>query len=145
MENVIVSVVGIQRDAYQEENCIEQEMVGYCSRNDRMTVIRYEEKDLAAGEAGTETQLQVLQDKVVLLRRGGVEHRMEFRSDAVTHGIYQSPYGQFRTSVRTSRLEVIAGMGTIAVDIQYELEIDGQWQSENRLSINVRGLKNRGH
>lgn len=144
MNNVIVSVVGVQRDVYDQENVIEQTLLGRFYRKNGVNYITYQEKEVT-DIACISTILKVYSDQIVLLRMGGIEHKQVFRLGEKTYSIYSTPQGKMQMSVLTNRLNVVFGIGTSVVDIGYELEIEGQWQSSNSLSVSIREVQNSGH
>ncbi len=109
--------------------------------------ITYQETEIS-GMAGATTLLKIYNDHVILVRLGAVEQRQEFRVGKSSLSSYVTAYGTLAMSVRTTRLTVSRTQGegcVTGVDIEYELEIDGQWQSANTLRITVQGDRKNGH
>lgn len=145
--DVVVTVTGVQRDTDGEENAIELVTVGRYYRKNNIGYITYRESEIT-GMEGTTTMLKIYDDHVTLSRTGNVEHKQEFRLGERCYGTYNTAYGCMQMSVLTNRLDVaFAAMNDTVdkIDIYYDLEIDGQWQSANTLSIMVREEQKRGH
>jgi uncharacterized beta-barrel protein YwiB (DUF1934 family) len=144
MATVIVTVTGIQRDDTGEESRIELVTVGRHYEKNGIHYITYDETEVS-GMEGTTTLLKLYGDSVAVVRMGKVEHKQEFRLGEKTYSTYVTPYGSLKMALYTSKLDhsyqAIGGN----VHICYELEIDGQWQSSNELSVNIREERRNGH
>lgn len=145
MEHVVVSVIGVQKDVYGEENRIESVNIGRYYRKNGVDYIIYQDKDLSEDAIDVTTMLKVYPDHVVLVRTGSMEQKQEFRLGEKSHSTYVTPFGTMQLAVLTKEMDVTIGVVSGAIDISYELEVNGQWQSENTLSINVREGQNCGH
>lgn len=139
INEVVIAVTGVQRDAAGEETRIELVTVGKYSRKNGTDYLLYDESEIS-GMEGTNTVLKIHDSHVVLLRTGKIEQRQEFRLGETIYGTYITPFGSIKMAARTSRLEVtVSENGTLcAVHIEYDLELDGQWQSSNTLAITIR-------
>ena len=112
-------------------------------RND-IHYITYHETALT-GMEGVTTLLKVLPDRVVLVRMGTVEQKLEFASGETCEGPYITSFGRFSMGVRTHALEATLTDRTGQIDICYDLTLDGQWFSANTLSISIQEEKGHGH
>lgn len=59
--------------------------------------------------------------------------------------MYHTPYGTMQMSILTNSLKMALASTTGTVAIEYELEINGQWQSANTLSISIQEESISGH
>lgn len=146
-KSVLITVKGSQRDATGDEDKIELFTQGRSYAKNGTDYITYQETEISGMEGAT-TLIKIYPDHVVLVRMGGIDQRQEFRLGQRCHSSYVTPYGTMEMSVRTSHLQVvrIADNSQVAeIHIKYELEIDGQWQSANTLSVLVQGDKKHGH
>lgn len=134
---VVVTVVGTQRDDKGEENTIELISVGRMYTKNGIHYITYNESALSGMEGAT-TLIKLYSGHLSVVRMGSVEHKQEFRQGEKSYSTYITPYGTMKMNVYTNRLAtaIVGASGTI--DVNYELEIDGQWQSSNTLSIHIR-------
>lgn len=147
IDRVLITVIGSQRDAQGEENKIELFTQGRKYAKNGVDYIAYQETEIN-GLDGAATLLKIYQDYVILVRMGTVEQRQEFRLGERCFSSYITPFGSLKMSVRTTRLTVTrasAGGSVTGVHIEYELEIDGQWQSANTLNVTVQGDRKNGH
>ena len=136
MNKVVVKVLGNQKDIYGEENKIEVVSVGkhYC-KNDVHSVLYNDSESL--GVDHTSTLLKIDKDNVTLIRKGKVEQTQFFKKLETSSSNYKTPFGNMRLTVLTKELDIAFGTVTGEIVIDYELAIDGQWQSENELRINI--------
>lgn len=140
MRKVIVTVVGTQRDADGDENRIELVTVG--SRQDKNGVgyITYRESEIS-GLEGTTTLLKVYPDHLTLVRMGAVEQKQEFYPGRKSHCSYITPFGTMEMAVFTHRLTMEQGGGRQSLSAGFDLEINGEWQSYNTLTVDIREEK----
>lgn len=145
MTNVIVTVIGSQRDGAGDEQSIELITAGRHYRRNGVDYITYDESKLT-GLEGTTTLLKLYDGYVVLVRMGNIEQRQEFRKGERSTCTYITPYGAMEMSVATSDVTVAFANSSGSVAIAYELEIEGRWQSSNQLAITIREeKKTNGH
>lgn len=135
--NCVINVVGVQKNADNEENRLEFFTLGRRYHKNGVDYITYQETAVS-GLDDTTTLLKIYPTHVVLVRMGGVDQRQEFRLDHKSAGTYRTPYGNFVMMMDTRHLEVKLSQTEGHIQIKYELEINGQWQSSNTLSIFVR-------
>lgn len=145
MTNVIVTINGVQRDGFGDDSRIEFITVGRHYHKNGVDYITYDESEIS-GMDGTTTMLKIYGDHVVLVRMGQIEQRQEFRQSERSSCSYITPFGTMQMSVLTSAMEIHFAKSSGQVEIAYDLEIDGKWQSSNTLSIEIREEgQNNGH
>lgn len=144
MDTVVVTVIGSQQDAEGDENRIELTTVGRHYEKNGIHYITYDETQLS-GMDGTTTLLKIYGDYVAVVRMGSVEQKQEFRLGEKTFGTYITPYGTMKMAAVTSKLDMSYHEGTGGIHIEYELEIDGQWQSKNELTVHIREEHKNGY
>jgi uncharacterized beta-barrel protein YwiB (DUF1934 family) len=137
MHTVVVSVIGIQRDQAGEKNRLEMMTAGRHYQKNNIDYIRYDESAIS-GLEGTHTTLKIMEHCLVLLRMGTVEQKMVFQQGLVEDSLYHTPFGDFQLSVRTNELKIQLNEGRGTIQVDYELMLDGQWQSANQLMIEIR-------
>lgn len=145
--SILITVSGTQRDALGEESRIELVTPARYWQKDGIEYILYEETEVS-GMQGTTTALKLFSDHVSLVRMGKVQQKQEFWPGVKSFSTYVTPYGRMKMGVLTNKLAVSFNEadGKIGmIDIHYELEIDGEWQSDNTLFISVREEQNIGH
>lgn len=144
MTNVIVTIVGTQRDAQGEADSIELITAGRWYDKNGVRYIIYEDTEIS-GMEGTKTMLKLQGERVVLVRTGKVEHRQEFCLGEKSVSPYLTPYGTMEMGIDTRQLKVVLAEAGGSLYIEYDLEINGQWQSTNTLSVKVREESKRGY
>jgi uncharacterized beta-barrel protein YwiB (DUF1934 family) len=144
MTDVIVTVSGKQRDETGEETCLELITPGRWAEKNGVRYIVYDDSELS-GMAGTTTVLKIYENRVVLVRKGSIEGRLEFDAGRQTVGYYKTPYGMLLVEIITGCLKISLNNDQYNVKIEYELAINGQWQSSNTLSVKVREEKKSGN
>lgn len=144
MDKVIVAVTGSQRDAEGEETRIELVTAGKHYEKNGVSYITYDDTELT-GMEGTTTLLKIYGEYLAVIRMGSIEHKQEFRPGQRTYSTYVTPYGSMKMSMLTHNLELSCQGTNGKIHIQYELEIDGQWQSLNELTVSIREERKNGH
>ena len=136
MNTVVITVIGSQQDAEGEDSRIELITVGRHYKKNGVHYITYQETQLS-GMEGTTTLLKVYPDRITLVRMGSVQQKQEFRLGEKTCGTYITPYGAMEMAAVTSKLGFSYRGAGGSMHIEYELEIDGHWQSKNELIVNI--------
>jgi len=144
MINVVVTILGTQRDAQGEESRIELITVGNYYEKNGVQYLVYKDSEVS-GLEGVTTMLKVYDDYVMLVRAGSVKYSQEFRLGKKSHSTYVTSYITMDMSIQTTSMNLSLGHGAGNIDICYELEINGQWQSSNTLSVSVREEMKREH
>ena len=144
MKRVFVTITGRQKDVYDQEQCQEMTVAGTYYRRNGVDYISYRERE-EDGLGQTTTLLKIYEDRTILVRRGDVEQEQEFRRGERTESGYATPYGKLSLGIMTKEYSWFFGPAGGAVDITYDLEIDGQWQSTNQLSVVIREEQICGH
>ena len=142
MNPVVVRVRGNQRDDRGEENTIESMAVGRHSVKNGKHYVLYEDA-LLDEKVKTSTVLKCNSEEVTILRKGGVHQEMRFREGAETVSTYRTPYGDLKLSIRTSRLVVSFGLSDGRIEAEYDIAIDGRYQSSNTLLVEITRDKKR--
>ena len=144
MINVIVTIVGTQRDAQGDETRIELITAGHYYEKNDVQYIVYNDSE-GSGLEGTKTMLKVYDQYVVLVRVGSVKCQQEFRLGVKSHSTYATPYVTMDMGILTQEIELAFDSMAKSIHIRYELEINGQWQSTNTLSISVQEENKSGY
>lgn len=140
MNNVILTIIGTQRDAQGEENRIELTTTGHYYKKNGVQYIVYKDSEIS-GLEGVTTMLKVYDQYMVLVRMGSVAYTQEFRLGEKSHSTYVTPYATLDMGILTQEIKLALSNLAGNMNIRYELEINGQWQSTNTLSISVREEK----
>ncbi|EGO64581.1 DUF1934 domain-containing protein [Acetonema longum] len=138
MNTVTIRVKGTQRDGTGEENAIELVTVGHSQVKNGVYYITYQEH--VSGMEGSTTLLKIYSEpaSLCLVRMGAFEQKQEFIPGEKTYCTYVTPYGSMKMAVATRLLRISReSTQTTEVEVQYDLEINGHWQSANSLLISV--------
>lgn len=144
MKQVIIEVRGTQRYAGGQEETITLLTAGRHYEKNGTDYFIYRETALS-GMEGTTTTLKVRADEVILVRTGTVEARQVFVLGRPHYSTYITPFGDMAIGVMPVRVDVTRHATGTTIYIEYELEIGGEWQSTNSLSIAVREEREYGH
>ena len=140
MDKVIVKIKGRQKDASGEESFVEMMAEGkHYFRNGKHYVL-YQDKMLNE-DSETDTVLKISSNSLLLLRKGGVCHEQLFEPDKTIRSDYKTPYGKMMLEVRTKRLSIVCGSISGNIEIDYEMLVNGKWQSSNQLNIEIDALR----
>lgn len=135
MQDVIVTVLGIQTDADGQKTRIETVASGKMHQKDGMHYITYRQHE----EDGTETAtlIKANETAMTLVRRGQVVHEQRFEEAKREKGTYKTPYGAIRMAVETHSLTMSMTELSGSIVLNYDLHVEGRWQSHNELSIKI--------
>lgn len=136
MDKVIVTVVGIQKDGLGEENRIELVSIGKHYYKNGVHYILYNDGEIS-GMDGTSTLLKISEKDVTLVRKGTIMQEQYFAEAVESASLYKTPYGNLNLSVLTHKLTISYGSISGNIDIVYGLSIDGKWQSDNEMHIEI--------
>lgn len=144
MSNVVVTITGTQRDEHGEENTIELITAGHYYEKNGVQYIVYKDTEVS-GLEGVSTMLKIYPKHVVLVRMGNVKYQQQFRLGEKSYSPYVTPYATMEMGILTQNIEQALTNSAGSIYIRYELEINGQWQSTNTLSISVREENKSGY
>lgn len=144
MIDIVITVIGTQRDGKGEESRIELITAGRGYEKNGVRYIVYKDSEIS-GLEGVTTMLKIYDQYVVLVRTGSVDHKQEFRLDEKSYSMYHTPYGTMQMGILTKNIKMALASVIGTLEISYELEMNGQWQSTNTLSISIREEIKSGH
>ena len=134
---VLISIVGTQVDTLGETNTIEFVTSGKLYAKQDIYYIVYKETELT-GMEGTTTSLKVEKHRVTLNRMGTNASRQVFEKDIYNCGPCKTPYGVMIFGVHPKVVDVNLTDKGGSINLEYELEIDGESISYNTLVLNVK-------
>lgn len=137
MHKVVVTVIGTQKDETGEESRVELTTVGTSYEKNGIRYVTYKESEVS-GMEGTTTLIKLYANHFSLIRMGAVEQKQDFIPGETSHSHYITPFGSVEMCVCTKRVEIVLATGVSSIEVTYELEINGQWQSSNTLSVKIR-------
>ena len=136
MDMVIVKIVGSQTDAEGEVSRMEMVAEGrHYYRNGKHYVL-YDDT-MTNAEQKTSTVLKIAADSLTLLRKGGVVQEQCFEPNKESSSVYRTPYGNMDLAMKTEKVEIVYGTISGNIDVAYAMAVNGQWQSNNELHIEI--------
>ncbi|WP_306461672.1 DUF1934 domain-containing protein [Robertmurraya kyonggiensis] len=96
------------------------------------TYLQYEE---VMEEGNVKSIVKVSKDETLILRSGAITMRMVFEMNKKHLGRYETPFGTMGISTRTKRLAHSFGAHNGAIDILYELHMQGALAGTYHLEI----------
>ncbi|WP_302488667.1 DUF1934 domain-containing protein [uncultured Mitsuokella sp.] len=133
---VIVKVRGSWQDAEGQKDSIRTVAKGHHYFHRGKHYVIYEDESVEQGKK-ISTVLKIDDGHMTLLRRGVLEQEQRFETGREHTSIYRTPYGNIDLAVRTEELQVDYGEIAGRVDIRYGLLVNGAFQSQNQLHIEV--------
>lgn len=115
----------------------------YYKRNDKHYVI-YEE--ITEGfEQPTRNRLKFSGSMVELSRSGPINVCMVFRENEKNPVSYNTPFGQILMEIDTKKIQVMEQENHIIVEVEYSLEVSGEFLSDCHMKIDICSQNNSSH
>lgn len=142
-KNVQISITGIQDDGKQTGE-ITSNLTGlYYLKNNKHYIMYEEYMDDGNAESVTSNTLTISYDslrgyhRVDLIKKGCQHSHLSFALGEKYAGSYNTPYGTFLMVVDTTAMDIAISGKEIKLDIEYELYINDEYISHNRILINI--------
>ena len=136
-KSVIISVTGTQTNEFGEVDIQELVTTGVYYEKKGAYFIIYNESEIT-GMPGTTTSVKAEPQRVTLNRMGESQHKQVFETGMRNRGNYITPYGMMYMDVIPSKVDVILTDSGGSINLEYELEVEDQKISDNKLSLTVR-------
>ncbi|MBU7007331.1 DUF1934 domain-containing protein [Phosphitispora fastidiosa] len=136
-KSVIISVTGTQTNEFGEVDVQELVTTGVYYEKKGTYFIIYSESEIT-GMPGTTTSVKAEPQRVTLNRMGESQHKQVFETGMRNRGNYITPYGMMYMAVIPSKVDVILTDSGGSINLEYELEVENQKISDNKLSLTVR-------
>ncbi len=133
-KEVSVIIEGYQAES-NEEPVITRAPGTYHLHKDRH-YISYEEP-LGEGEGVIRSRIRLDTARVEMTRSGAACARMSFEESRNTEAVYQTPYGELRFEIRTSRITIGEVRDRLEAGLEYSLFSNGTCVSRHRTVIKV--------
>ena len=136
-KNVLITVRGEQY--YDGADPDETELVtdGVLSQTEEGWRLSYQESDMT-GMLGTTTTFDVLPDRVILRRSGGLNSEMIFEKGKPHSSLYALDVGALTVDIHTDYLFAELDEDGGAMDIRYQIAVEHQVTGTNRFLIQVK-------
>ena len=142
---VMLTLQGLQADQGGEDaGQIETVVSGdYYKRNNKHYVI-YEE--VTEGfEQPTRNRLKFSEDMVELSRSGPINVHMVFQENKKNLTSYNTPFGQILMGIDTKKIQVTEQENHIFVEVEYSLDVGGEFLSDCHMKIDICSQNNSSH
>ena len=83
------------------------------------------------------TTLKFTDERLTLIRKGGVSQLQEFYSQGRSVSQYHTAYGSLELAVETKGINISFEDVKGEIHVEYALFVNGQWQSDNELHIEI--------
>ncbi|MGV8145449.1 MAG: DUF1934 domain-containing protein [Alkaliphilus sp.] len=136
-KEIMIKVVGTQKNIEGEENTIELITEGTIYTKNNNIYIVYKESEIS-GMEGTTTSLKIEDGRRVTMKRyGQTTSSLVFEKDRSNKSDYSTAYGNFEIEIMTNFLDVEINeeKRKNKIEIKYHLVIPGFTESENRLLV----------
>lgn len=136
MDKVLIKIISWQKDISGEKNRIDLTTIGKHYYKNSMHYVLYEEA-VEGSKDTVHTMLKISDAAMTLVRRGPIKQEQYFALEESSESNYITPYGNLLLAVYPHKLMINYGAiaGTIAID--YDLSMNGQLQSHNKLRIKI--------
>lgn len=144
-QRVMLTLRGLQTDRNGEDaGQVETVADGdYYKKNDKHYVL-YEEVTEGFGKP-TKNRLKFSEDMVELSRSGSVNVHMIFQENKKNLTNYRTPFGQIYMGIDTKEIRVTEKEERIIVEVDYALEINGEFLNDCHIKIDICAQNNSSH
>lgn len=141
-KDVLVQVRGIQsRDDVpeEEEELLETFHKGVYYQKGEKQYLFYEEY-LEEEQQTVKNTVKIEPKLLTMTKKGAVESSMVFVPGEKTNSMYQSPFGVLELSYYTDELTIEEQPDVISIVLEYALEINQNYVSDNRVEIMIQAV-----
>ena len=137
LKQVLVTVKSTQDN--DEKNSVEVISVGHFAKLEGNYRVVYEETKIS-GMEGTTTHFKIYpaEKRMILLRMGSTDTKMEFENRKKHVCLYDTPYGVLEIAITTNDLKIDMNDDGGKIRIDYEMSVSGQRAIRTILSIDIR-------
>lgn len=134
--DVMIHVLSLQRGP-QGENTIDFTTKGQLIEDETKDMSSLVYQEPSSGMEGVETTLEInsQEEIITLLRKGAIQSQQIFKKDERNYGTYHTPYGQFLMETSVQQLELALERDQGSLFLKYELSLNNNPISGNRLII----------
>mgnify|MGYP000043794727 CR=1 FL=1 len=141
MKDVIISIIGTQKDPRGETDRVELVTAGKYGFEDGECRFSYHESDLT-GLEGTKTTFTVSPMGVVMSREGTLNSQMLFQPGKKHVFLYNTPYGSATMGVDTRMLKSDMDEHGGELELDYDINFEHNLVGRNQFKINVKENQN---
>ncbi len=131
-KDVTLRILGLHMESGQEGTPVETVARAEYFRRGEAHYALYEEP-----QDGTKNRIKLKKGVLELIKQGAVEAHLVFEEGRHHETRYATPYGLLILGTDTKKLAVEETVNHIKVDVEYALFLEGQHQSDSRLTISI--------
>lgn len=137
---VIPVLISIRSNAHRDEAVEDETMTmltsGELEVDDERAVIRYEEQ-IDESIPAQQVTVTIENECATMSRSGAYETQMVFRMGCRYEGQYHTPYGDMELAVYCTRLGYDLGDDGGAVELSYQLDLNGKFAAMHDLELRL--------
>ena len=135
--NVILTISGLHSTGDEDNGLVETVVdAEYYNRNGTHYLL-YEEKEEGDGQV-SKNRIKCKGNRLELIRQGILNTHMVFEEGKTHMTPYQTPYGQMVLGIVTRSVKLMEREKEIRIEVDYQLEADGQYLSDSRIVIGMK-------
>lgn len=140
--NVNITITGISDDEVNNDEIVVEMAGQYYFKNNKHYIMYKEQPDPRDPDSINNNMITISQNnngmyRVELTKKGVQRSKMSFFTGEKYASSYPTPYGTFLLLVETHSLGVLIDVSNIYIDITYDLYMNDNFTSHNRIKINV--------
>lgn len=136
--NVTLKISGLHMESEQEDGSensnIETVVSAEYFRRGEAHYVLYEEMQEGFRES-VRNRIKFKNHVLELTRKGPIDTHMVFEEGKYHEACYIMPYGKLIMGIHTKKLTFEETMYSISIDVEYVLEINGQYQADSHIAI----------
>ena len=136
MDNVKVSIKGMQIQD-DDTNDVELFTEGQFEKNGDKYILVYKESEMTGFE-GTTTTVEIENERVCIIRAGGVSNQMLFLKGKKTTSYYNTQFGSLVIGVMADKMDVNVNDDGGVIDITYIIDINEEFIGQNNVHIDIK-------
>ncbi len=129
-----LTIRGFHVTGTSEKSQMETRVTAEYYQRDGSHYLFYREK-LEGFEEPVKTRIRLREKRIELNRQGALNAQMIFEEGRTHLSHYMTPYGELLLGIATRKVELREGDGTLSVEAEYSLEMNGEHQADSRMEI----------
>jgi uncharacterized beta-barrel protein YwiB (DUF1934 family) len=135
-KEIVVHVVGTVKQKGVQDDTIEIYTTGtYYEKEGKQYLFYEEDMGESYGSVQNTIKIQETPLQIVVSKKGVTNSRMVFEKGAKNESFYQTPFGGMSLSTITRNIAVKKDEETLMIDMNYDLEVNYEVFSENKIVI----------
>jgi uncharacterized beta-barrel protein YwiB (DUF1934 family) len=137
MQKVMIKIKSEQINEYGDKDTMEFISEAKLYNKNNNIYVTYEESEITGMESTT-TTIKIQNNEVIIKRFGKNNSTMEFGKNKKSISKYETAQGIFNMEILTDDINIsIKEENKISIYIKYKIKIDGLFEANNSININV--------